>query len=130
VNRKLGRQPFGIGICHPPTTEWPIGEVPLSAPFRDSHLIGLLAIGPAKPAPSVPVARPASHVRRPRNRFCAWAARAPPLTLRRAVRTVGCEGWARAGADVARRGQRKAAGARRVTFPPGPRQCRHRGNPM
>ena len=39
------------------------------------------------------------------------AARAPPLTLRRAARAVGRGGGMRVGADVARRDQRKAAGA-------------------
>ena len=39
------------------------------------------------------------------------AARAPPLTLRRAVRTVGRADRVCVVADVARRGQRKAAGA-------------------
>src|SRR5262249_678817 len=40
------------------------------------------------------------------------AARAPPLTLRRAARPVARGVEFRDGADVARRGQRKAAGAR------------------
>jgi len=45
------------------------------------------------------------------------AARAPPRTLRRAARAVGHGVELRDGADVARRGQRKAAGARSVTVP-------------
>ena len=47
------------------------------------------------------------------------AARALPLTLRRAARAVGRGVELRDGADVARRGQRKAAGARSVGVPPG-----------
>lgn len=45
--------------------------------------------------------------------MAALAARAPPLTLRRAARAVGRGIELRDGADVARRGQRKAAGAPR-----------------
>src|SRR5215469_16830278 len=51
------------------------------------------------------------------------AARAPPLTLRRAARAVGRGMELRDDADVARRGQRKAAGARSVTVPSWPASC-------
>jgi hypothetical protein len=49
--------------------------------------------------------------------MAALAARAPPLTLRRAACAVGRGVELSDGADVARRGQRKAADARRVTVP-------------
>jgi hypothetical protein len=51
------------------------------------------------------------------------AARAPPLTLGRAAREVGRGVELRDGADMARRGQRKAAGARSVTVPWRPASC-------
>ena len=57
------------------------------------------------------------------------AARAPPLTLRRAAGAVGRGVELRDGADVARRGQRKAAGARSVTVPLAASQLRADATP-